>query len=454
MTIQAVILAAGKGTRMRSSLPKVLHSVAGKPMVAHVIDAARACEVDGIHLVYGHGADQLKARIQAPELHWTHQAEQLGTGHAVAVALPDIADDAKVLVLYGDTPLLQAETLQRLIAAQPNGGVGLLTVSLANPTGYGRIVRENGKVTGIVEQKDASPEQLAITEVNTGVLVAEAGRLRAWLGELNNDNAQGEYYLTDIFAMAHRDGCDIATVQPASTAEVEGANDRVQLAGLERAYQNMQAERLMREGVSLLDPARFDLRGSLTAGEEVVIDVNVIIEGDVRLGNRVKIGAGVILKNCVIGDDAEVKPYSIVENAELGSASSAGPFARLRPGAVLGEDAHVGNFVEMKKARLGKGSKAGHLTYLGDAEIGAGVNIGAGTITCNYDGVNKFQTIIEDGVFVGSDTQLVAPVRIGKNATLGAGSTVTKDVAEAELVITRVAQRHIKNWPRPVKKKL
>ncbi|WP_107852387.1 bifunctional UDP-N-acetylglucosamine diphosphorylase/glucosamine-1-phosphate N-acetyltransferase GlmU [Oceanimonas marisflavi] len=453
MTIQAVILAAGKGTRMRSSLPKVLHPVANKPMVAHVIEAARACGVDGIHLVYGHGADQLKARVEAPDLHWAHQAEQLGTGHAVAVALPGIADEDKVLVLYGDTPLLQAETLQRLIAAQPEGGVGLLTVNLANPTGYGRIVRENGQVTGIVEQKDATPEQLAITEVNTGVLVADAGRLKAWLGELNNDNAQGEYYLTDIFAMAHRDGCDIATVQPASTAEVEGANDRVQLAGLERAYQRMQAERLMREGVSLLDPVRFDLRGTLTAGEEVVIDVNVIIEGEVRLGNRVRIGAGAILKNCVIGDDAEVKPYSIVENAELGSASSAGPFARLRPGAVLAEDAHVGNFVEMKKARLGKGSKAGHLTYLGDAEIGAGVNIGAGTITCNYDGVNKFQTVIEDGVFVGSDTQLVAPVRIGKNATLGAGSTVTKDVAEAELVITRVAQRHIKNWPRPVKKK-
>ncbi|MCC4264536.1 bifunctional UDP-N-acetylglucosamine diphosphorylase/glucosamine-1-phosphate N-acetyltransferase GlmU [Oceanimonas baumannii] len=453
MTIQAVILAAGKGTRMRSSLPKVLHPVANKPMVSHVIEAARACQVNGIHLVYGHGAEQLKARVEATDLHWAHQAEQLGTGHAVAVALPAIADDAKVLVLYGDTPLLQADTLQRLIAAQSDGGVGLLTVNLANPTGYGRIVREQGKVTGIVEQKDASPEQLAINEVNTGVLVADAGRLKAWLGELNNDNAQGEYYLTDIFAMAHRDGCDIATVQPASTAEVEGANDRVQLAGLERAYQRMQAERLMRDGVSLLDPARFDLRGSLVAGEEVVIDVNVIIEGEVRLGNRVKVGAGAILKNCVIGDDAEVKPYSIVENAELGSASSAGPFARLRPGAVLGEDAHVGNFVEMKKARLGKGSKAGHLTYLGDAEIGDGVNIGAGTITCNYDGANKFQTVIEDGVFVGSDTQLVAPVRIGKNATLGAGSTVTKDVAEAELVITRVAQRHIKNWPRPVKKK-
>ncbi|NHI02056.1 bifunctional UDP-N-acetylglucosamine diphosphorylase/glucosamine-1-phosphate N-acetyltransferase GlmU [Oceanimonas sp. MB9] len=452
MTIQAVILAAGKGTRMRSSLPKVLHPVANKPMVAHVIEAAQACGVDGIHLVYGHGAEQLKARIEAPDLHWAHQAEQLGTGHAVAVALPDIADEDKVLVLYGDTPLLQADTLQRLIAAQPPGGVGLLTVNLANPTGYGRIVRENGQVTGIVEQKDATPAQLAITEVNTGVLVADAGRLKGWLGELNNDNAQGEYYLTDIFAMAHRDGCDIATVQPASTAEVEGANDRVQLAGLERAYQRMQAERLMREGVSLLDPARFDLRGTLTAGEEVVIDVNVIIEGEVRLGNRVKIGAGAMLKNCVIGDDAEVKPYSIVENAELGCASSAGPFARLRPGAVLAEDAHVGNFVEMKKARLGQGSKAGHLSYLGDAEIGAGVNIGAGTITCNYDGVNKFQTVIEDGVFVGSDTQLVAPVRIGKNATLGAGSTVTKDVAEAELVITRVAQRHIKNWPRPTKK--
>lgn len=453
MTIQAVILAAGKGTRMRSSLPKVLHPVANKPMVSHVIEAARACQVNGIHLVYGHGAEQLKARVEATDLHWAHQAEQLGTGHAVAVALPAIADDAKVLVLYGDTPLLQADTLQRLIAAQPDGGVGLLTVNLANPTGYGRIVREQGKVTGIVEQKDASPEQLAINEVNTGVLVADAGRLKAWLAELNNDNAQGEYYLTDIFAMAHRDGCDIATVQPASTAEVEGANDRVQLAGLERAYQRMQAERLMRDGVSLLDPARFDLRGNLLTGEEVVIDVNVIIEGEVRLGNRVKVGAGAILKNCVIGDDAEVKPYSIIENAKLGSASSAGPFARLRPGAVLGEDAHVGNFVEMKKARLGKGSKAGHLTYLGDAEIGDGVNIGAGTITCNYDGANKFQTVIEDGVFVGSDTQLVAPVRIGKNATLGAGSTVTKDVAEAELVITRVAQRHIKNWPRPVKKK-
>ncbi|MBR9856899.1 MAG: bifunctional UDP-N-acetylglucosamine diphosphorylase/glucosamine-1-phosphate N-acetyltransferase GlmU [Gammaproteobacteria bacterium] len=453
MKTQAVILAAGKGTRMRSSLPKVLHPVAGQPMVRHVIAAARASEVDGIHLVYGHGAEQLKARIDEPGIGWVHQAEQLGTGHAVAVALPEVDDSDRVLVLYGDTPLIQPQTIAALLAAQPQGGVGLLTVKLDNPTGYGRIVREQGKVVGIVEQKDANAEQLAINEVNTGVLVAEAGLLKRWLGALNNNNAQGEYYLTDIFAMAHADGCEIATVHPASTAEVEGANDRVQLAGLERAYQKMQAERLMRDGVTLLDPARFDLRGELTVGEEVTIDVNVIIEGKVTLGNRVTIGAGVVLKDCVIGDDAVIKPYSIIEQAELGTASSAGPFARLRPGAVLAEDAHVGNFVEMKKARLGKGSKAGHLSYLGDAQIGEGVNIGAGTITCNYDGVNKFQTVIEDGVFVGSDTQLVAPVRIGKNATIGAGSTITKDVSEAELVITRVRQRHIKDWPRPVKKK-
>ena len=457
MTTQAVILAAGKGTRMRSTLPKVLHPVASRPMVSHVIAAAQACAVDGIHLVYGHGAEQLKARITEPNLSWVHQAEQLGTGHAMAVALPEIADTDDVLVLYGDTPLLQPETLKALLAAKPVGGVGLLTVKLANPTGYGRIVREYGKehgqVVGIVEQKDANAEQLLINEVNTGVLVAEAGLLKRWLSALNNNNSQGEYYLTDIFAMAHADGCEIATVHPSSSAEVEGANDRVQLAGLERAYQKMQAERLMRDGVTLLDPARFDLRGTLTFGEEVTIDVNVIIEGKVTLGNRVVIGAGAILKDCVIGDDAIVKPYSIIEQAELGSASSAGPFARLRPGAVLSADAHVGNFVEIKNTCLGKGSKAGHLSYLGDAEIGAGVNIGAGTITCNYDGVNKFKTIIEDGVFVGSDTQLVAPVRIGKNATLGAGSTVTKDVAADELVITRVPQRHIKNWPRPTKKK-
>ena len=357
------------------------------------------------------------------------------------------------MVLACDTPLIQPETLQRLLAAKADDGMALLTVVLDNPTGYGRIVRENGQVVGIVEQKDANAEQLAIREVNTGVLVANGAQLRGWLSRLDNKNAQGEFYLTDVIAMAHGDGCPIAAVHPDSAMEVEGANNRVQLAALERSYQQMQAEKLMIAGVTLIDPARFDLRGTLEIGEEVVIDVNVIIEGKVKLGNHVRIGAGAVLKDCEIGDHSEVKPYSVIEGALVADQCSVGPFARLRPGAVLEQDAHVGNFVEMKKSRLGVGSKCGHLTYLGDADIGAKVNIGAGTITCNYDGVNKFQTIIEDGVFVGSDTQLVAPVRIGKGATLGAGSTITKDVAEHELVITRVPQRHIKNWARPVKKK-
>ncbi|MHA7003169.1 bifunctional UDP-N-acetylglucosamine diphosphorylase/glucosamine-1-phosphate N-acetyltransferase GlmU [Aeromonas schubertii] len=453
MSLNVVILAAGKGTRMRSPLPKVLHPVAGKAMVSHVIDTARQVGAGKVHLVYGHGGELLKERIQADDLNWVLQAQQLGTGHAVAQAIPFWSDEDDVLVLYGDTPLIQPETLQRLLAAKASDGMALLTVVLDNPTGYGRIVRENGQVVGIVEQKDASAGQLAIREVNTGVLVANGGQLRGWLSRLDNKNAQGEFYLTDVIAMAHADGCSIAAVHPERAAEVEGANNRVQLAALERSYQQMQAERLMIAGVSMMDPARFDLRGELSVGEEVVIDVNVIIEGRVTLGNRVVVGAGAILKDCEIGDDTEIKPYSVVEGARVADQCSVGPFARLRPGAVLEQDAHVGNFVEMKKARLGVGSKCGHLTYLGDAEVGAKVNIGAGTITCNYDGVNKFQTIIEDDVFVGSDTQLVAPVRIGKGATLGAGSTITKDVAENELVITRVPQRHIKNWARPVKKK-
>ncbi|WP_336290073.1 bifunctional UDP-N-acetylglucosamine diphosphorylase/glucosamine-1-phosphate N-acetyltransferase GlmU [Aeromonas dhakensis] len=453
MSLNVVILAAGKGTRMRSSLPKVLHPVANKPMVSHVIGTARQVGAEQLHLVYGHGAELLKERIQASDLNWVLQAQQLGTGHAVAQAIPFWNDEDDVLVLYGDTPLIQPETLQRLLAAKADDGMALLTVVLNNPTGYGRIVRSNGQVVGIVEQKDANAEQLAIREVNTGVLVANGGQLRSWLSRLDNKNAQGEFYLTDVIAMAHADNCPIAAVHPDSAMEVEGANNRVQLAQLERSYQQMQAEKLMIAGATLIDPARFDLRGTLEIGEEVVIDVNVIIEGKVVLGNHVRIGAGSVLKDCVIGDHTEVKPYSVIEGAQIADQCSVGPFTRLRPGAVLEQDAHVGNFVEMKKARLGVGSKCGHLTYLGDAEVGAKVNIGAGTITCNYDGVNKFQTIIEDDVFVGSDTQLVAPVRIGKGATLGAGSTITKDVAENELVITRVAQRHIPNWPRPVKKK-
>ncbi len=453
MSLQVVILAAGKGTRMRSSLPKVLHPVAGRPMVAHVIQTARSLGAQQIHLVYGHGGELLQQRLAESELEWVLQAEQLGTGHAVAQAMPAIADDARVLVLYGDTPLISQATLEQLLAVQPENGIGLLTVHLDNPAGYGRILRQGGEVVGIVEQKDASPEQLAIREVNTGVLVAPAGQLKGWLAGLTNSNAQGEYYLTDVIAAAHRDGAAIRTAQPARAEETEGANNRLQLAALERFYQRREAERLMLEGVTLLDPARFDLRGSLACGEDVLIDVNVVVEGEVVLGNRVQIGAGCVLRDCRIADDSIISPYTVIEGATLAEGCTVGPFARLRPGAELAAQAHVGNFVELKNARLGQGSKAGHLSYLGDSDIGANVNIGAGTITCNYDGANKHKTIIEDDVFVGSDTQLVAPVTVRKGATIGAGTTLTREVGAGELVISRVAQRHIPNWPRPVKLK-
>ncbi|MBB1363152.1 bifunctional UDP-N-acetylglucosamine diphosphorylase/glucosamine-1-phosphate N-acetyltransferase GlmU [Shewanella sp. SR44-4] len=451
MSLNVVILAAGKGTRMRSDLPKVLHPIAHKSMVQHVIDTANSLGSSAIQLVYGYGADKLQAALGEQALNWVLQAEQLGTGHAVAQANPNINDDDTVLILYGDVPLIQQSTLEALLAVRPANGLAILTVNLPNPTGYGRIVREQGKVVGIIEQKDANAEQLAINEVNTGIMAVPGKQLKAWLNRLSNNNAQGEYYLTDIIAMANADGVEITTSQPQSAIEVEGANNRVQLAQLERAYQARSAEKMMLEGANLRDPARIDIRGNVTVGMDVMIDVNVIFQGQVTLGNNVTIGAGAILIDCDIADNAEIKPYTIVEGAKLGQAASAGPFARLRPGAELKEDAHIGNFVEIKKSVLGKGSKAGHLAYLGDAQIGAGVNIGAGTITCNYDGANKFITTIEDGVFVGSDTQLVAPVTIGKNATLGAGSTITKDVAENELVITRVKQRHITGWQRPVK---
>ncbi|MGI2111179.1 bifunctional UDP-N-acetylglucosamine diphosphorylase/glucosamine-1-phosphate N-acetyltransferase GlmU [Shewanella frigidimarina] len=451
MSLNVVILAAGKGTRMRSDLPKVLHPIAHKSMVQHVIDTANSLGSSAIQLVYGYGADKLQAALGEQALNWVLQAEQLGTGHAVAQANPNINDDDTVLILYGDVPLIQQSTLEALLAVRPTNGLAILTVNLPNPTGYGRIVREQGKVVGIIEQKDANAEQLAIKEVNTGIMAVPGKQLKAWLNRLSNNNAQGEYYLTDIIAMANADGVEITTSQPQSAIEVEGANSRVQLAQLERAYQARAAEKMMLEGANLRDPARIDIRGDVTVGMDVMIDVNVIFQGKVTLGNNVTIGAGAILIDCDIADNAEIKPYTIVEGAKLGQAASAGPFARLRPGAELKEDAHIGNFVEIKKSVLGKGSKAGHLAYLGDAKIGAGVNIGAGTITCNYDGANKFITTIEDGVFVGSDTQLVAPVTIGKNATLGAGSTITKDVAENELVITRVKQRHITGWLRPIK---
>lgn len=451
--MSVVILAAGKGTRMYSDLPKVLHTLAGKPMVQHVIDAANKSGAQRVNLVYGHGGDLLKQTLNDDALNWVLQAEQLGTGHAMQMAAPFFADDEDILMLYGDVPLISLETLQRLREAKPQGGIGLLTVKLDDPTGYGRIARENDKVVGIVEHKDASEAQRKINEINTGILVANGADLKRWLGKLDNNNAQGEFYITDIIALAHGEGREIAAVHPDRLSEVEGVNNRLQLSRLERVYQTEQADKLLLAGVMLRDPARFDLRGELTHGRDVEIDTNVIVEGRVTLGNRVKIGTGCVIKNAVIGDDCEISPYTVIEDATLEAACTIGPFARLRPGAELAEGAHVGNFVEMKKARLGKGSKAGHLSYLGDAEIGDNVNIGAGTITCNYDGANKHKTIIGDDVFVGSDTQLVAPVTVASGVTIGAGTTVTRDIAENELVISRVKQKHIQGWQRPVKKK-
>ena len=460
MSLSVVILAAGKGTRMRSSLPKVLHVVADKPMVSHVIDSARYLGATNIYVVYGFGGEVLKATLtdesSAEDLTFVEQTEQLGTGHAVDQASPFLKDDEDVLVLYGDVPLTKVSTLQNLLQVKPENGMALLTVHLANPTGYGRIVRSSspqnkGQVVGIVEQKDANPEQLAINEANTGILLANGGDLKRWLAGLSNENAQGEYYLTDIIAAAHNEGQLIATAHPETEIEVEGANNRVQLASLERAYQARMAQELMMEGASLRDPARIDIRGSLTIGNEVSIDINCIFEGKVEIANGVKIGANCILKNCAISDNVEIKPNTIIEDAIIGENCSVGPFARIRPGSTMHKDSHVGNFVEMKKTTLGEGSKAGHLTYLGDTLIGKNVNIGAGTITCNYDGVNKSQTIINDNAFIGSNSSLVAPVTIGETATVGAGSVIAKEVGQYDLAVARGKQRNIKNWQRPIK---
>ncbi len=455
MSLSVVILAAGKGTRMRSSLPKVLHPIADKPMVSHVIDSARQLGAVNIYVVYGFGGEVLKATLTeektGEDLTFIEQTEQLGTGHAVDQASPFLTDDENVLVLYGDVPLTKVSTLESLLEVKPENGMSLLTVHLATPTGYGRIVRTDGDVVGIIEQKDAAPEQLLINEANTGILYANGGDLKRWLSGLSNDNAQGEYYLTDIIASAHSEGKTIATAHPETEIEVEGANNRVQLAALERAYQARLAEQLMVDGASLRDPARIDIRGDLTIGSEVSIDVNCIFEGSVTLGCNVKIGANCILENCRIGDNVEIKPNSIIEDATIEEGCSAGPFARIRPGSVMKKDSHVGNFVEMKKTTLGEGSKAGHLTYLGDALIGQNVNVGAGTITCNYDGVNKFKTVIDDNAFIGSNSSLVAPVSIGALATIGAGSVIAKDVEQEDLAVARGKQRNIKNWPRPTK---
>lgn len=451
--LSVAILAAGKGTRMYSDLPKVLHLLAGKPMVQHVIDTASKLGTKQIHLVYGHGGDLLKKTLADQPINWVLQAKQLGTGHAMQQAAPYFSDDENVLILYGDVPLISEDTLRRLVNAKPEGGIGLLTVKLDDPSGYGRILRNNNRIVSIVEHKDATAEQHKINEVNTGILVTNGKDLKRWLARLDNNNAQGEFYLTDIIGLAHAEGNHIEAVHPSRLSEVEGVNNRLQLSHLERVYQSEQAERLLLAGVMLNDPARFDLRGDLVHGRDITIDTNVIIEGKVVLGNRVHIGSGCILKNCVIDNDSIISPYSVIENAKLDIGCTVGPFARLRPGTKLEQDAHVGNFVEIKNTRLGKGSKAGHLSYLGDAEIGDRVNIGAGTITCNYDGANKFKTIIGDDVFVGSDTQLVAPVSVANGATIGAGTTVTSNISENELVISRVKQKHIIGWQRPVKNK-
>jgi bifunctional UDP-N-acetylglucosamine pyrophosphorylase/glucosamine-1-phosphate N-acetyltransferase len=453
MFMDVVILAAGKGTRMRSALPKVLQPLAGQPMLTHVVGAARALDAGRVCVVVGHGGDVVRTRLAQPDLLWAVQEPQLGTGHAVAVALPQLCEAGQVMVLYGDVPLVGAETLRRLQAAAGSDGVALLTVTLDDPGGYGRIVRNAaGAVVRIVEEKDASAAERAVCEVNTGMLVAPAARLRDWLGRIGNDNAQGEYYLTDIVALAVADGVPLATVEPAAAWEVLGANSKAQLAALERALQQVRAAALMEAGVTLIDPARIDVRGQLVCGRDVEIDVNCVFEGAVELGDDVRIGAQCVLRDVRVGPGTRIAPFSHIEQAEIGPDCVIGPYARLRPGTALGEGVHVGNFVEVKNCRLGDGAKANHLTYLGDADVGRRVNVGAGTITCNYDGVNKHRTTIEDDAFIGSDTQLVAPVRVGRGATLAAGTTLTKDAPPGQLTVSRAKQITVPGWKRPERK--
>ncbi|BDX08635.1 bifunctional UDP-N-acetylglucosamine diphosphorylase/glucosamine-1-phosphate N-acetyltransferase GlmU [Planctobacterium marinum] len=452
MSVSAVVLAAGKGTRMKSSLPKVLHPVAGKPMVQHILDTLGEVGVQSVNLIYGHGAEQLQSALVNNQLNWCLQAEQLGTGHAVMQALPNIQEQDDVLILVGDAPLIKSNTLQTMISAKQHSDLVLLTVVVDDPTGMGRIIREGEQVKAIVEHKDASDAQRQINEINTGIMMMGGADLKRWLGALKNDNAQQEYYLTDIIEMAATEGKLIRAAQASSDIEVEGINNRVQLAKIERAYQLQQAENLMLNGVSLADPSRLDIRGEVSTGSDVSIDVNVVLEGKVEIGSKVKIGANCILKDCVIADGAVIEPFSTVEEASVGAECTVGPYARLRPGSVMKTKSKVGNFVEMKKTELGEGAKANHLTYLGDAIVGAGANIGAGTITCNYDGVNKFKTEIGAGAFVGSNSSLVAPVTIGNNSTVGAGSVVTKAVEDDQLAIARGKQRNIAEWQRPQKK--
>ncbi len=450
--LHIVILAAGEGKRMKSALPKVLQKIAGRPMLSHVVDAARALEPSALHIVYGHGGAQVReAFSDQNDLRWIEQAEQKGTGHAVLQAMPAIPDNARVMVLYGDVPLIRTETLQAMLAF--DASLVVLAAELENPTGYGRIVLDAvGNVAAIVEQKDASAEQRSIHLINTGMIAAHASMLKKWLSELKTNNAQGEYYLTDIFATAAHEYQAATVVRCGDVIETEGANDPWQLMQLERVFQTRAAKKLAEQGVRLMDAARFDLRGELTVGTDVEIDIDVIIEGKVTLGSGVKIGPFCRLKNVSLAAGVQVHPHCDLEGVVAGVNCVIGPFARLRPGTELSEAVHIGNFVETKKAKLGKGSKANHLSYLGDAVIGEKVNIGAGTITCNYDGVNKFQTTIEDGVFVGSNSSLVAPVTLAKDATIGAGSVITRNAPAGELTISRARQASISEWRRPQKK--
>ncbi len=449
--INIVILAAGQGKRMHSNLPKVLHSVAGKALAQHVIDTARGLSPERLVVVYGHGGDMVRDTLAAPDLHWAEQAQQLGTGHAVAQALAQLAPVEQTLVLYGDVPLTTAATLARLIEAG-KGGLSILTMALPDPTGYGRIVRDAaGNVQCIVEEKDASPEQKAIREVNTGIMAIPTARLGTWLDQLNNDNAQGEYYLTDIVALAVAEGMPVRTAKPAHDWEVLGVNSKVQLAALERQYQLNLATRLMLEGVRLLDPARIDIRGTLKHGRDVSIDVGCVFEGEVELGDGVEIGPYCVLKDVKVAAGVRIAPFCHFDSANIGPDCELGPYARLRPGVELAARVRIGNFVEVKKSRIDEGSKVNHLAYIGDAEIGQRVNVGAGTITCNYDGANKFKTVIEDEAFIGSDTQLVAPVRVGRGATLGAGTTLTKDAPPDTLTVSRAKQVTLTGWNRPTK---
>ena len=452
MPLDVVVLAAGQGKRMRSDLPKVLHPLAGRALLAHVLDTARSLAPRRTIVVHGHGAERVRAAFDGSALEWVLQAEQLGTGHAVQQAMPHVGDDATVVILYGDVPLVRAESLKRLIDASADG-LAVMTTELDDPSGYGRIVRNAaGRVERIVEHKDASDAERGIREINAGFMALSAKRLGGWLKKISNRNAQGEYYLTDVVTLAVAEGVPVQGVKIADPDEVAGVNSKRELAALERAYQRRQAERLLEAAVSLADPARIDVRGTLECGRDVSIDVNCVFEGSVKLGDGVRVGPNCVLRDVHLGAGTEVFAFSHLEDSQVGARCRLGPYARLRPGSSLADEVHVGNFVEVKASRLGPQSKANHLTYIGDSEVGARVNVGAGTITCNYDGVSKHRTVIEDECFIGSDTTLVAPVRIGKGSYIGAGSTITKDTPAGQLTLARAKQASIPSWKPPKKK--